>query len=76
MEHEYLIQQEAKMHMRIAEDAGRRDRLARSARAPRSSRAGTVFVAGLSRAAGTAREGAETIRAWLGSPSEPQEQCC
>jgi hypothetical protein len=76
MEHEYLIQQEANMHMRTAQDEGRRDRLARSARAPRNSGGWMVFSAGLSRVAGAARGSAETIRAWLTSPSEPQEECC
>jgi hypothetical protein len=76
MEHGYLIQQEAKMHIKTAEDEGRRDRFARSARAPRNSGGWTVFAAGLGRVAGATRKSAETMRAWLTSRSGPQEQCC
>jgi len=69
MEHDYLIQQEAKMHMRTAEEDGRRDRLARTGRAPRSWGGWMVLATALSRVASTTESAAESIRSWVLQPA-------
>jgi hypothetical protein len=69
MEHDYLIQQEAKTHMRTAEEEGRRGRLARSARAPRHWGGWMVLAAALSRAASATERAAEAIRSWVLQPA-------
>ena len=69
MEHEYLIQQEAKMHMKTAEAAGHQDRLARSARTPRNWGGWMVLAAALSRVASATESAAEGIRSWVLQPA-------
>ena len=69
MEHDYLIQQEAKMHMRNAEEEARQSRLARSARASRHWEGWVVLAAALTRAAVATERAAEAIRSRVLGPS-------